>query len=194
VPSRGTNVFVEDVLEARPGHRRCFRIHKQLRYENIPPNGQPCPEVGHRFFPEWKTSFLSALAENANARRSLEGYLLQWKAYEFRDSKPAREAQMQHRAVADAETSCGVRRVEYGAHFFGREMAHLRLIMAFGWNGMYLPHLLQNGRRTEFYVSHERFDGCESTVACNRAIAALFFNVSEKIEDQRSVDLFNEEL
>jgi hypothetical protein len=187
-------VFVEDVLETRPGHRRCLRVHKQLRYENISPNGQPCPEISHRFFPEWKTSFLSALAENANARRSLQGQLFQGKAYEFRDSKPAREAQMQHRAVTDAETSCGVGCVEYGAHLFDREVAHLRLIMAFGWNSMYLPHLLQNGGHAEFYVSHEGFDGCESTVARDRAIAALFFDVSEKVQDQRGVNLFNEEL
>jgi hypothetical protein len=187
-------MFVEDVLETRSGHRRCLRIHKQLGYENSSADGQPCPEVGHSFFPEWKTSFLSALAENANARRSLEGQLLQWKPHEFGNSKPAREAQMQHRAVSDSETSCGVWRVEYGAHFFDREMAHQRLIMAFGWNGMYLPHLLQNGRHAEFDVTHEGFDRCESTVACDGAIAALFFDVSEKIEDQRSVDLFNEEL
>jgi hypothetical protein len=101
---------------------------------------------------------------------------------------------MQHRAIANPETSCGVRRVEDGANFFDREMLHERLVMAFGWNGMYLPHLLQKRGPAKFYVPHEGFDGCESTVACDRAIATLFFDVGKKIENQRRVDLLNKQL
>jgi hypothetical protein len=73
-------------------------------------------------------------------------------------------------------------------------MAHQRLVVRFGWNGVYLPHLFQNCGHAEFYVTHERFDGCEPTVACDRAIAPLFFDVSEKIQDHCSVDLLNCEL
>ena len=101
---------------------------------------------------------------------------------------------MQHGAIADSEPGRGIWRVEDRTNFFGREMPHQRLVMAFTRNGMDLLRLCQHGGHTEFEISNEGFDGSESSVTCSRAVPTLFLNVREKIENQRCVNLLDTDL
>src|SRR5437870_2925789 len=101
---------------------------------------------------------------------------------------------MQHGAVADPQTRSRVWRVEDGTNLVDREMSDQPLVMAFARNGMDLPCLCQYGGHAEFDISDEGFDCGESSIASSRAIATLFFDVSEKVENQRGVDLLDTDL
>ena len=57
-----------------------------------------------------------------------------------------------------------------------------------------MPRLCQSGRHTELDISDEGFDRGESSVASGRAVATLFFDVSEKLENQSGVDLLDADL
>src|SRR5260370_27584885 len=59
------DVFVENVLEARPAHCTSLDIYEQLRYGHRSSNRQPSTDVGRRFLPERKASLLAPLADNA---------------------------------------------------------------------------------------------------------------------------------
>src|SRR5687768_17354904 len=101
---------------------------------------------------------------------------------------------MQHGAVADSQTRSCVWRVEDGTNLVDREMPYQPLVMALARNGMDLPCLCQCGRHAEFDISDERFDRGESSIASSRAIATLFFDVSEKVKNKSSVDLLDADL
>jgi hypothetical protein len=73
-------------------------------------------------------------------------------------------------------------------------MPHQPLVMAFARNGMDLPCLCECGGHSEFDISDEGFHRGQSSIASSRAIAALFFDVSEKVENQSSVDLLDTDL
>ena len=66
--------------------------------------------------------------------------------------------------------------------------------MAFRWDGVDLSCLCQGGRHAELDISDESFDRSEPSVARGGAVAPLFLDVSEEIEDQRGVDLFEADL
>jgi hypothetical protein len=66
--------------------------------------------------------------------------------------------------------------------------------MAFPGNGVDLPRLCQGGRHAELDISDESFDRSEPSVARGGAVATLFLDVSEEIEDQRDVNLFEADL
>ena len=184
-------MFVENVFEACPGHGGAFGVHEQLGHRRRSSNRQPGAEVGRRFLPERKTSFPPALAENANARCSFEAHILQREPHQFRDAQPSCEAEMQHGTVPDSEAGRGIWRVEDGANLVHREMPHQPLVMAFARDGVDLPCLRQGGGHAELDISDEGFDRGESSVARSRAVAALFLDVSEKVENQRGVDLLD---
>jgi hypothetical protein len=101
---------------------------------------------------------------------------------------------MQHSAVADSEAGCGIWRVEDGANLVHCEIPHQRLIMAFARDGVNLPRLCQCRGHMEFDISDKGFNCGESSVAGGRAVAALLLDVSEKVENQRCVDLFETDL
>ena len=63
--------------------------------------------------------------------------------------------------------------------------------MAFPRDGMDLARLSQGRRHAELNIPDEGFDGGESSVARGRAVAAFFLDVSQEIENQRSVDLLS---
>jgi hypothetical protein len=73
-------------------------------------------------------------------------------------------------------------------------MPHQHLVMAFVRDGVDLPCLRQGGGHTELDISDEGFDRGESSVTRGRRVAALFLNVSEKVENQRGVDLLDTDL
>jgi hypothetical protein len=80
-PGGCANVFVKDVLKARPGHCRSLCINEQLRYWELSAHCEPGSKVGGSFLPKWKTAFLSSLAKNANTWHSLQGKILQQKPH-----------------------------------------------------------------------------------------------------------------
>ena len=73
-------------------------------------------------------------------------------------------------------------------------MPYKRLVMAFARDGVDLSGLCQCGRHPELDIPDEGFDSGESSVACGRAVAAFFLDVSQELENQRSVDLFEADL
>ncbi len=116
------------------------------------------------------------------------------RAHQFRDAQAAREAEVQHRTVPNSESRCDIWRVEDGVNFVHAEMPNESLIMAFPWDRMDLPRLCQGGGHAELDIPDKGFDRGESPVARGRAVAALFLDVSEKIENQRGVDLLETNL
>jgi hypothetical protein len=87
-------MFVENIFESRPGHGSSLGVHEQFGYKLRSSNYTPGAEVSRRFLPERKTSFPPALAENANARRSLEAHILQREPHQFRDAQPSCKAEV----------------------------------------------------------------------------------------------------
>ena len=187
-------MFVEDVFKTGPRHCSPLGVHEQLGHGRCASNRQPGTEIGRGFLPERKASFPSALAENTNARCSFEGTILQREPHQFGDSQSSREAEMQHGAVADSWTGSSRWRVEDGTNLFDGEMPHQRLVMAFARDGMDLPRLFKCGGHAEFDIPDEGFDYGEPSIARNRAVAAVFLDVSEKAENQICVDLFDADL
>jgi hypothetical protein len=187
-------VLVEDILETCPGHRSPFGVHEQLGHRDSPPHRQPGTKVGDGFFPERKAPFLPTLPVNADARRSLQGQVLQREPHQFGNAQAAREAEVQHRTVPNSESRCDVWRGEDGAHFVQREMPHERLVVAFPRDGVDLPRLCQGGGHAELDIPDEGFDCGEPSIARGRAVAALFLNVSEEVENQRGVELLEADL
>src|SRR5450631_3766937 len=68
------------------------------------------------------------------------------------------------------------------------------LVMTFPRDGVDLPRLCQCGGHTKLDVPDEGFDGGESSVTRGRAVAALFLDVGEEVENQCGVDLFEGDL
>jgi hypothetical protein len=101
---------------------------------------------------------------------------------------------MQHGAVTDSESCGGVWRVEDGTNLVHREMPNQPLVMAFARDGMDLTCLCQCGGHAEFDISDKGFNRGESSVASSRAISPLFFDVSEKLENQSGIDLLEADL
>jgi len=66
--------------------------------------------------------------------------------------------------------------------------------MAFPWDGVDLPRLCQGGGHTELDIPDEGFDRGESSVARGRAVATLFLDVSEEVENQGGIDLLETHL
>jgi hypothetical protein len=66
--------------------------------------------------------------------------------------------------------------------------------MAVARDGVDLSCLCQGGRHPELDIPDEGCDSGESSVACGRAVAAFFLDVSQELENQRSVDLFEADL
>jgi hypothetical protein len=84
--------------------------------------------------------------------------------------------------------------LEDRAHFFHGDMPYKRLVMAVARDGVDLSCLCQGGRHPELDIPDEGCDSGESSVACGRAVAAFFLDVSQELENQRSVDLFEADL
>ena len=59
---------------------------------------------------------------------------------------------------------------------------------------MDLPRLRQEGWHAKLNISDEGLDCGESPVTRGCAVAALFLDVCEEVENQRSVDLLETEL
>ena len=51
---RTADVLVQHIFEAGSCHRPAFGIDEELRCANIPPHGQPSPQIGRGFLPERK--------------------------------------------------------------------------------------------------------------------------------------------
>ena len=73
-------------------------------------------------------------------------------------------------------------------------MPHQRLIVPLTWDGVDLARLCQCGGHAKFDIPDEGFDCGQSSVARGRAVAAMFLDVSEKVENQRSIDLLKADL
>ena len=85
-------------------------------------------------------------------------------------------------------------RVEDRVNFVHREMPRQPLVMAFTRDGMDLLRLCQRGGHAKFDVPDEGFDGSESPVTGSRAVTTLFLDVTEKVENQRGIDLLDADL
>ncbi len=70
-------------------------------------------------------------------------------------------------------------------------MPHKRLVMAFARDGVNLPRLSQCRGHTEFDISDKCFDCGKSSVAGGRAVTALLFQVSEKVQNQSGINLLD---
>ena len=73
-------------------------------------------------------------------------------------------------------------------------MPHERLVMAFTRDGVDLLRLCQGGGHAELDIPDKGFDCGESSVARGRAVATLFLDVGEEVENQRGVDLLEADL
>jgi hypothetical protein len=101
---------------------------------------------------------------------------------------------MQHRTIADSETSRGIWRLEDRANFVHCEMPHQPLVMTFTRDGVDLLRLCQRGGHAKFDIPDEGLDGSESPVTRSRAVTTLFLDGREKVEDQRGIDLLEADL
>jgi hypothetical protein len=101
---------------------------------------------------------------------------------------------VEHRSVANSKSSCNIGRIEDGLNFLTRQMPHERLIMPFTRDGVDLTRLCQGGGNAELDIPNKGFNCSESSVARGRAIASLFLDVSEEVENQRRVDLLETDL
>src|SRR6202040_18623 len=61
-------------------------------------------------------------------------------------------------------------------------------------DGVDLLRLCQGGGYMDLDIPEEGLDCCESSVARGRAVAALLLDVSEKLQNQRGVDLLKTDL
>src|SRR5260370_4975822 len=188
------NVFVENVLKTCARHCRPVSIPEPLGYGHGSSHHQPGPQIGSSFLPEWKAALPPALAENANAWRSLQRQVFQREHHQFRDAQSCCEAEVEHRTISNSEPSCETWRVEDGANFVPGEMPHERLVMAFPCDSVDLPRLFQGGGYPELDIPEEGLDCCEPSVARGRAVAALLLNVGEKLENQRGASLLQTDL
>ena len=176
-------MLVKDVLETCPCHCSTLSIYEQFGHRYRSADRQPGAQVRSSFLPERKTSFLPALAENANARWSLEGQALQRKAHQFRNAQATSIAEVEHRSVANSKSSCNIGRTENGLNFLPRQMPHECLIMPFTRDGVDLLRLCQGRGHAELNIPNKGLDCGESSVARGRTITSLFLNVGEEVEN-----------
>ena len=146
-------MFGQNVLEAGPRHCGAFSVHKQFRCGDRTAHGQPATEVGGGFLPERKGSLSSTLSLDADARGPLQRQVRQRNADEFRDAETGCEAEVKHRAVAEAEAHGHVRRADERADLSHRKVPHERLVVALIWDGVDLPDLRECGGYAELDVS-----------------------------------------
>ena len=155
----GLDMLFKDVFEAIPRHGCSGGIDEEFRDTHITAHSQPSPQFGRRFFPERQTALPSPFPTDGDAWRAMQRYVGQRKTHQFRDAQATCEAQVQHCAVADAESRCRIRRVEYCPYFFGSKVLHQDLVVTFHWDGPDLPDLFQ-GSRIMTLTIERRAGGC----------------------------------
>ena len=187
-------MLVEDIFEPRPRHCVAFGVDEELRDLGGSANRQPRSEVNGRFFPKREASLLAALSSHTDTRSWVQNQVCQREAHQFGDAQPAGEAEMQHRAVPNAETRRQVRSVKNCPHFTRRKMPHQRLVVALCRYGAD-PHDLFKGRRdAQLNIAHERLDGCKPRVSGSCFITTLLLDVGEEAQHQSGVEVFEAEL
>ena len=101
---------------------------------------------------------------------------------------------MKHGAISDAVPESGFRSIQDGLQFFGIEVFD-KACDGFLCRDCENPmDLFQSGGRTIFHKAHEGFDGRQSDVSGTGAIAPRCFQMIQKLENQRRINLLQIQL
>jgi hypothetical protein len=73
-------------------------------------------------------------------------------------------------------------------------MAYQLLVVAFCWDGVDLPDLLESGGNAKLEVPHEGFDRSEPGVPGRRGITALLLDVGQVLEHQSGINVLKAKL
>ena len=167
------HVLAEYILEAIARHRRAFGIDEQLRRANVTADAEPGPQVVRGLLPERKTALAPPLAPDHHARRAPERDVLQQDADQLGDTQTAGEAQVQHRAVPQAQPGGEVGRVQDRPHLVHGEVAYELLVVPLYRDGVDPTDLCERRRHVVLDIAHQRADGGEAQIACGRAVSAF---------------------
>jgi hypothetical protein len=124
----------------------------------------------------------------------LKGYVFDFQTDQFGDSESCDKTYIQHGAITDSKPGMWGGYIQYGLHFFEREIRHQLRVGLLKWYCQDLPDLVQRGWHLILDIAHERFDGCQSAVSRNRPVLALGLDVLQESEHHLGIDLFQVKL
>jgi hypothetical protein len=174
---------LEQIFESRPGYGITASIQEEFGDGGLATDSEPGTQIDTGPLPNRQNSFASAFPEDSNERPRLKGYVIGSKTDQFGDSKTCDKAYIQHGSIASSKPSLGVGYIQYGLHFFEREMCHHFSVSLLKRYRLNLPDLFQRGWYLILDIPHEGFDGGQSRVPGHRSIFALGLDVLQECEN-----------
>jgi hypothetical protein len=90
------HILVEHVGEAHTRHGTAVCAQEHFRHGEVPPHGQPRPEIIGRLCPQGERAFPASFALDLHRRGRMEGEGRQGSRQQFRYPQPSRKAEMDH--------------------------------------------------------------------------------------------------
>jgi len=143
----------EHIFETRPGDGVTACIEEEFGDGGLATDGKPGTKIGAGPLPNRQYSFASALSEDANEGPRLKGHVIGFQADQFGDAKACDKAYIQHGSIADSKPSLWVGDIQYGVHFFEREMCHHLRVGFLKRYRLNLSDLFQRRRYLILYIA-----------------------------------------
>jgi hypothetical protein len=185
---------LEHIFESRPGYGITASIEEEFGDGGLATDSEPSTKIGTGPLPNRQDSFASAFSEDSNERPRLKGHVIGSQTDQFGDSETCNKAYIQHGSIANSKPSLWVGDIQYGLHFFEREMCHHLSVGLLKRYRLNLPDLFQRGWYLILDIPHEGFDGGQSGVPRHRSIFALGLDVLQERENQGGIDLLQVKL
>ena len=139
--------------------------------------------------PEWTVSFFFSFAKESHLKRPAQLKVPNPQIDDFLDTPAGVEHRRQESIVPNALRCCSVDGFQNRIDLFVFQVVDSSVRRAFEWNRdrpLRKIKLLGVPRRHE---TEERMNGCESRVACRNTVIPLIFQMREKREDSRRIEI-----
>ena len=135
-------MLLEHVFESSPGHCATTCVEEKFGYGSHATDRQPRPNISAGPLPDRQYSFTPSFPENSYGRLRLKGYVFDFQTDQFGDSESRHETYIQHGAITDSKPGMWGGHIQYGLHFFEREIRHQLRVGLLKWYCQDLPDLV----------------------------------------------------